>query len=482
MLRSAALCAFVCTGIAASSHAQNAAPLFEETRCDFPEAPAAVVARLRCGTVAVPRLYEDPAAGEYRLRIAVLKSALTPVQPDALLVLVGGPGQAGVVPLVMAAENLPSFDRDLVFVDLRGIDGSEPRICREGVFDAWYALLAADLTADELGAEFDEMVERCFDEARAQGHEAASFGSRIDAHDLEHVRSALGIPYWNVLGTSYGGVTALTFIGRYPDSVRALVLDSPGLGALAPVTRKDGWTSGVDALVRACAANRACAASYPDLGAEIERTLERLEVEPLRFSSAEQEMVINRADLELFIFGGLYNSAPLVPATIRAGAERRGEPFVDGFVVAASILAQSDLFVWGAVLCRDIPPGAKARRPVSEPPAGFEAILPESACAGWTGTDPAPQELAEVTIPTLVLSGTLDPVAPPAMARHAASLIGASARHLEFPGVGHAVLPASRCAEKILVDFLAEPSAPLDTSCIDDTPPLSFTQLEPASQ
>src|SRR5690606_23031887 len=116
---------------------------------------------------------------------------------------------------------------------------------------------------------------------------------------------------------------------------------------------------------------------------------------------------------------------------------RRGEPFVDGFAAAASTLAQNDMFVLGAVVCRDIPPGAKARRPSSGPPAGFEAILPEAACAGWTAADPAPDEPAEVITPTLVLSGALDPVAPPAMARHAASLLGASARYLEFPSVGH---------------------------------------------
>jgi hypothetical protein len=41
------------------------------------------------------------------------------------------------------------------------------------------------------------------------------------------------------------------------------------------------------------------------------------------------------------------------------------------------------------------------------------------------------------------------------------------ARLLEFPGLGHGVVPASGCAQGIMVDFLDRPEGGYDTACLD---------------
>jgi hypothetical protein len=44
---------------------------------------------------------------------------------------------------------------------------------------------------------------------------------------------------------------------------------------------------------------------------------------------------------------------------------------------------------------------------------------------------------------------------------------------ISIPGVGHAVSPASPCAQTVIVSFLADPNAP-DTSCVGAVKPASF--------
>lgn len=51
-----------------------------------------------------------------------------------------------------------------------------------------------------------------------------------------------------------------------------------------------------------------------------------------------------------------------------------------------------------------------------------------------------------------------------------------NATMIGIPGVGHAVSPASPCAQAVVVSFLADPAAP-DTSCVGALKPPSFTSV-----
>jgi hypothetical protein len=72
------------------------------------------------------------------------------------------------------------------------------------------------------------------------------------------------------------------------------------------------------------------------------------------------------------------------------------------------------------------------------------------------------------------LAGQFDPVAGPALSRHIADLIGASARFVEFPLIGHNVRQFSPCGAKIAADFIDNPAQAPDTSCSDRIAPIGF--------
>jgi pimeloyl-ACP methyl ester carboxylesterase len=85
------------------------------------------------------------------------------------------------------------------------------------------------------------------------------------------------------------------------------------------------------------------------------------------------------------------------------------------------------------------------------------------------------------TVPTLLLSGTLDPVTPPADAERVARSLRNS-RHLTLQGAGHGQL-AIPCMDRVLADFFATTDAKaLDASCLDRRmqPPFWISLAGPA--
>jgi hypothetical protein len=76
-------------------------------------------------------------------------------------------------------------------------------------------------------------------------------------------------------------------------------------------------------------------------------------------------------------------------------------------------------------------------------------------------------------IPTLILSGELDPVTPPSNGDLAAKNLPNS-HHIIAKNTSH-IVATSTCADKIVNEFLTkkDPKA-LDESCLDDTPEVTF--------
>src|SRR5207253_965368 len=79
--------------------------------------------------------------------------------------------------------------------------------------------------------------------------------------DLERVRAALGVGRIDLYGTSYGTRVAQHYLRRFPQRVRALILDGvvPAPVVLGPATASDAERVLLDILAR-CAGEPACRA------------------------------------------------------------------------------------------------------------------------------------------------------------------------------------------------------------------------------
>jgi pimeloyl-ACP methyl ester carboxylesterase len=104
------------------------------------------------------------------------------------------------------------------------------------------------------------------------------------------------------------------------------------------------------------------------------------------------------------------------------------------------------------------------------------------ACQFWPrGTVPANYyEPVQSSVPTLVLSGELDPVTPPTWGEIAAKTLPNS-KHLIAPGTGHGVVTTA-CGMRLIREFYDRGSADgLDESCLRalKRPPFFLTPAGP---
>ncbi|GAA3148747.1 alpha/beta fold hydrolase [Kribbella aluminosa] len=133
-----------------------------------------------------------------------------------LLLLTGGPGQPGVPLLAALRRNVdPDVLREyrLVMFDQRGTGAG--------------GLNCPALQETVGGSDFltppAEAVDQC---AKQIGSDVGYYGTPDTVDDIEQLRQFLEVDRLTLDGTSYGSFTAEQYGLKYPDRVRALVLDS----------------------------------------------------------------------------------------------------------------------------------------------------------------------------------------------------------------------------------------------------------------
>ena len=459
------------------------APAFTETACDLPDVRPTILPRLRCGTVSVPRDYSDPGAGRFALAVVVVQSADHPALPDPLLYISGGPGGPLTVYAGYQAAHSYAPGRDLILVDQRGTGRSEPHLCPdlEGEFAGAVAAVAMGPEA-EMQARRRAIYAACREQAAAQGIDLKDFGTSVTVEDFNTVRQALGVARWNVLGVSYGTTVAMTLMARYPETVRAAVLDSVNPPDPLLPLHSGNVATARNAFFRFCGEDEACASAFPNLAGTYEDTLRRLEQAPLsvplpagmRFSGNQGPLT---APLFEFVVGRLVYYPRFYP-----GLPRLIETVHDGDTSAfaaslASLLAEAtdrdagtSFAANAAVDCRD--------RPGYRTPTGSTAISERlslyGVCGDWSELGPPPVVPLDTPVPTLVLAGQFDPNATPAVSRHIADLIGPHAQWIEFAHSGHSVRSTTPCASRIVAEFVDQPTRPFDTSCASRPEPIRF--------
>ncbi|MBB2992495.1 pimeloyl-ACP methyl ester carboxylesterase [Mycolicibacterium iranicum] len=228
----AALCPVASAAPAAVDEPYSAAPVWSScsTFVDTSAVPAA-----RCGTVAVPVDYAKPDGAQAQL--AVIKVPATGRRLGVLVVNPGGPGASAVDTVASMGAALADTEIgrsfDLVGIDPRGVGHSTPELrCRtDAEFDAYRAEPLADYSPAGV-AHIEDVLKRfaaqCLDRMGADF--LASVGTANAARDMDVVRAALGEAQINYLGFSYGTQLGAVYAARYPDRVRAMVLD----GAVDP--------------------------------------------------------------------------------------------------------------------------------------------------------------------------------------------------------------------------------------------------------
>lgn len=226
-------------GPATSAGAQ--ATLISWSDCPVEAYPAPELAEqypgLQCGTFEVPYDYSRPNGKKFTLALQKLPASGTKI--GTLFANPGGPGASGRgVWSVPAASASLRASFDLVGFDPRGIGETRP------AFDCDEAAVAPTNNPNINWVQFSQEATPYTARARrACQKKSADFiahvGTNNVVRDLDAMRAAVGdskLTYW---GMSYGSRIGYVYAYRYPQRVRAILLDGP-------VTPDGSWANFAD--------------------------------------------------------------------------------------------------------------------------------------------------------------------------------------------------------------------------------------------
>jgi len=465
---------------AVSAAGVSAALELEPCRLEHPRGLPSVAAR--CGTFAVTENPAEPSGRHIGLAVAVVPAVSRDAKPDPLFLLAGGPGQGArdaFVPLLGALAGVRR-DRDLVLVDQRGTGLSNAMTC-DFPEEAW-----AD---EEVSAEaFRSMAEHCL---AALPGDPRYYTTSVAVRDLDAVREALGYERINLYGGSYGTRVAQLYARRFPDRARAVVLDSvvhPEL-ALGASIALDAEAALRGSFAR-CAASPDCAARYPRLGEQFDALRDRLHAtpvdlalpDPVQATPTPMRFTAGHFALAVRMLSYSDRSAGLLPLLLDEAAERGNfVPLAAQAEMVRGELEQALAYgMHNSVVCtEDLPfldAGSVDREALSASYLGEKMLEGlEAMCSVWPRgvIDADFRQPLDSAVPALLLSGSLDPVTPPAYAAAAAAGFRDSL-HVVFDGKGHIQL-ALPCAQRVVRHFLdAGTARGLDATCADRVEPAPF--------
>lgn len=437
------------------------------TECRLPR----IAQPVQCGRVEVPEDRSRPGGRNLSLFVAILPANTLSPEPDPLLLLAGGPGQAASTLGPFALQlNAIRRTRDIVLIDQRGTGRSSRLDCPAFAPDE-HAEFDIDPVPKSLLCAW-QLAERRID--------ASLYTTTAWVADLEAARAALGYGRWNLWAGSYGTRVAQEYLRRHPDRVRSMVLD----GVAPPSLRIsfDVWRTRDDALdgvIAACRASPPCAKAHPDPAetlAELRRALEGGAKVMLRDprTGIAREMHV---DFDTVI-GALQpltyapEAASLIPELLALAREGDYAP-----LVAASLVVIGDLpdqfspaLHYSVTCAEDVPRVTPLERinGVDDERVRVLARRTLAVCDQWPKGSYPKDFTQPVTsdVPVLLLSGGLDPVTPPAYATEVAKGLRNS-RHVVAKGFGHIVSPHA-CAPRLIAAFVDEAGfTRLPQSCID---------------
>lgn len=472
--------------------------VFSEHPCTIPIPQGFTEQDVRCGTLEVPREREQPSTDTVLVEFGVILARQQDTSLDDPFVYIpGGPGDQSLDSFFAfdALDLLKNINqtRDLVYFDPRGTGISSPSLsCPERLANANAAFFQPGGAAQDRDALLAGM-RACYERLVESGIALSGYSSVSIAADLADGLRALGYSQVNLWGTSYGGRIAQVMMRDYPEMVRSVVLDASTMPDIR-LSESARFQRSVDRLFENCAASPTCNDAFPDLETKFYGIVDNLNAQPVEvtvnFEGQNRDLFVS-GDRLLAGFRNALNSNGLIPLIPLAITTISDGDFAIVNAIAPSLISSFDTIAWGhfaSVECSENAPyfsdsdqqadnaGVNPLIVAALDPIGESVDIGQ--CEFWD-VESRPAIASEPIIsdiPALILQGEYDTAVPTAYAERANQNLSSS-QYVLFPGFGHVVLPqdfneeGTSCGQQIVSQFLMDPEAQLDRSCIDSLAP-----------
>ena len=436
-----------------------------------------ISAQVRCGTLQVPENYSKKDGPKLSINFAILPAIDNSKETLPLMFLAGGPGQAAVE---MAGRLNKLFTearktRDIIMVDQRGTGKSHPLECPDIEELDNYTVTPEDFDQQE--------IKDCI--AKFTG-DLSQFNSENAIRDFDAIREALGHKQLNLYGGSYGTRAALVYMRLFPKNIRSVVLDSVGPIEVPIGLFGQSAARSFELLLKHCQEEETCNKAYPQLTQEFKQLMNRLEQAPVKITiphprlGTNTEFAISKGKVIGQIRAALYGieGRSMVPLIVH-------QAFMGNYLPLAGMIAAGE----GAggiypgllfnITCNEDYPRINddmfAKDAVNSFGGGDSHTAFKRACPVWPKYTPSEDFYNPVSadIPTLIMSGNLDPVTPPSNGEYSAKTLPNS-HHIVVEQASHGAI-GSRCALSVMQEFLTtlKPKQ-LDQSCFDKLPKETF--------
>lgn len=443
--------------LAALPVAARAAPSFAAAPC--PAALARYGLQTRCGSVSVPENRQKLDSRTIQLTVYIFQPPGGATDPTPVLFLHGGPG-VGVLDTLVSGEINPEgaagFAQSIgrrawVFYDQRGAGRSRPA-------------LRCGLTEPEAA---------CVRRILASGADPAGYTTAENVADVDALRQALGATQIYLYGASYGTRLALETDRAYPGMVKALALDgveADQFAANAPSVRTENTQA--LALLRACAADQACAAAFPRVLHTAQTAIRTLNETPVLTNGVPT----SGDDLLGTLFTAQYAPQNFKYFPMVYQRALKGDLAPLARLVSpneAATLRAFSIGVTRLVECSEesseaYVPALQAQIANGAPMlAGFarSALQAIAACRVWPAVRAGRPKPRRRTTPALIISGEFDPTTPPSYGALAARRLPNS-QQITFAAFGHVARSQTFCPAAIATGFFdGKRGAALDTAC-----------------
>jgi len=464
----------------------NDAFALELADCELRGSQGVSQVQARCGKLSRPENPNEPDGRQIELRVAVIAALSPEPEPDAFTVINGGPGGSSIE---LYADSAAAFSgihraRDIVMVDQRGTGASAALECDE----------LASLTGP---ADTEQLLESTINCLAGLPGNPRYYTTSVAVQDLDAVRAALGYPQLTLYGVSYGTRVALHYLRRFPEQSRALIIDGvvpPGL-ALGPAAALNAQAV-FDRMLEHCSQNVDCAQAFPDLAAKTAALLLRLEEtqvavtvpDPVTGNPRELELTRDHLAVTMRLLSYAPETIALIPLIIEeAYSNDNYQPIASNALRIIDQLGnQISVGMHNAVVCTEDVPflGEIDWAALEHSYLGrlqVDALL--NTCELWPAgvLDTDLRSPVTADIPTLILSGSEDPITPPEYGAEVDQQLPNSL-HIIAPGQGHGVFNRG-CIPQLITDFVEQADwHELDISCVQrlGSQPFFIDSLGPA--
>ncbi len=444
---------------------------------------------IQCGYLLVPEVRSDPGSRLLRLPVVIFKGRQPDAEaggkPEPILILNGGPGGSNWVhsaqflplwrPFVKALQ-IPA-SRDVILFSQRGTDNQQANPVECPVFDEpeYYLGIAKRRGGQtDWRAKLVNGITECRKALEAAGYPLATYSSLANIEDVKDLRSALALDRLAIYGVSYGSRLAVELARHAGAGLTRLILDSPSTPEGDYTFRQvENLLAAIHQLEDICGRNKLCR-RHRFVEKNLMRLIKRLDKRPREIRIRSQVgggkarrlyLKVDSAVLVDVLFFSFY-----FPDRIAMVPRALSNAIANDFELLTRLAGQAYFFDTGinyvtntSVFCQDTPsarPSAAIRHELKTYPAFRRYLehglwLNETVCPMWLPGAEVHEDLTPrpMAIPTLILSGGMDPVTPLPAARSLLKTLPEASIIFEASAT-HGALPQSECMRKEVAAFL----------------------------